>query len=200
MIVLEGADCVGKTTLAQELFRRIPIESAGQFNPMVRHFTKPPEHFNRYWGYRNCIQRDVILDRFHMSQIAYREAERATHDLDPFRYQLLDAEILKAGGVVVVITASDETIQHRWGSAPPERQEMYTLEHVLKVNTEFQYILTSQPYTAKNGSYRPEVTLEFDSSKTSTKDMAEEIMSEWFERQTQLDLIISENLASNNSL
>lgn len=193
MILLEGSDCVGKTTLALELFKRIPKETGRV--PMMRHFTKLPSEFDRYWGYASCVQRDVIMDRFHMSGIAYPIMYGDTHDLTPFKYSLVDADITRVGGIVVVISPLNHIIEDRWSKMPADRQEMYTLKQVLKVNEIFSDLVTSGSVTTNLGTYWPKIDLAFTDGE-STEEMADEIIKLWSANQFMLSNIARSKPAS----
>lgn len=136
MIVVEGPDMAGKSTLVQRLFEAIPGQTGRAAMP--RHFTKPPRSFDKYWGYKACVQRDVILDRFHLSHLAYRAVDGEPHDLTPLRYELIEADISRVGGFTVLLLPGRELIRERWDKVARTRAEMYSLEHVLQVNEVFE--------------------------------------------------------------
>lgn len=190
MIVIEGPDLAGKTTLATALFKMISAESGR--DPMVRHFTKVTKTFDKFWGYKNCIQRDVILDRFHLSDVVYRAAQSERHDLTPFKYELIDAEITRVGGVVVVLVPSDELMEDRWNALPPSRTEMYSLEQNLKIRALFEITATLGRVQNVDGEiYAPKIDNYFTFGHDLDVDaMARSIMNLWVSRQMQLDSVL----------
>lgn len=191
MIVLEGPDMAGKTTLATELFKRIVAMKTR--HPMVRHFTKVQHHFDKYWGYRECCQRDVILDRFHLSHVVYRDVEDVEHHLTPLRYELVDAEISRMSGLVVVLAPPASTIEDRWVKNP--RPEMYDKAHALKVADRFHWLASGAScglISTRTGTYKPKMDLCFVST-IPTETMAEEIIKRWVQRQMELDNIIRQD-------
>jgi len=198
MIVLEGCDMAGKSTLAQALFELIPAYTHGKAAPMVRHFTKPPKDFDKYWGYHNCVQRDVILDRFHMSQLVYRRVSSENHTLTPFKYDLVDAAITRVGGIVVVLCPPDDIIVDRWSKMTDGRKEMYSLDFVLKVNCVYQHLVKAGAdgtFIDGQGAYKPKIDLAFQYN-TPTEDMARDIASLWWRNQCQLNDIATQRLFS----
>ncbi len=189
MIVLEGPDLAGKSSLAEELFQRFK-KLAFDMPPMVRHFTKVPETFDKYWGYRRCVQRDVIIDRFHMSHIAYRLMDGGHHDLTPFKYDMVDAAITNVGGIVVVLCPSRGVIDRRWDEMPTERKEMYTREQTQRVRGIFEEICRKRALMTVKGEYKFKIDLWCENDAWSTSQIADKVMEMWLDRQTQYDEIL----------
>lgn len=185
MIVIEGPDLAGKSTLCEELFKRIP-QVTGRA-PMVRHFTKPPDQFDRYWGYAACVQRDVILDRFHMSQVAYRTMDGERTELTPFKYELVDATVSQAGGIVVVLCPSAKVIEHRWHAMPSTRQEMYSLGQVLRVRDVFRDICAKRHLMTRAGEFKFKVDIWVENDAYSVDKIARLVIDEWWNRQMMID-------------
>ena len=105
LVVLEGCDGTGKTTLANTL--------AAIMNAEVIHCTK--ETPNDYQFFHGIIEasktRNIIADRFMYGQFVYQEKkDRALTKKE--RY-LLETEILAAGGSVVLVTAPEKEIEKR---------------------------------------------------------------------------------------
>ncbi len=127
MLIIEGADLVGKTTLAQNMLKHAPLRDRGY---VYKHFTRLPDGFHRFWGYvDNAVQR-CVQDRFHMSEVAYAWArgDKKTY-LTPELYRLVEAHLALLGAFTVVVTADSNVIKSRWREG-----EMYDQELVLRVN------------------------------------------------------------------
>lgn len=112
MLIIEGADRVGKTTLCHKL-----VEALAPAGPwMYRHFGPLPESWYHPWDYFPHMSRHVVQDRFHLSEWVYRRAEGQTNPNLTFeKYRLVDAQLRLLGGVTVVITASQKIITDRGG-------------------------------------------------------------------------------------
>ncbi len=193
MIVIEGPDMAGKSSLAQRLFEILPTAPhAGLLRrspaPMVRHFTKPPPSFDKYWGYRECVQRNVILDRFHMSHPVYRHIAGEEHDLTPFKYQLVDSDIAKVGGIIVLLVPSERELKKRWDQHAG-RGEMYDLDFVLRVRRVFSEIGCKRLLMTKNGEYLPRVDLFVENDSWTTERIAEVVADLWVARQAELEAV-----------
>jgi len=63
VIILEGCDCTGKTTLAEKL--------SAFYNAPVTHYSKHDEDVMMEHAIRSKRGTDEIVDRFHMSEIPY---------------------------------------------------------------------------------------------------------------------------------
>lgn len=135
MIILEGSDLVGKTALANAIVAHPVIKSRGM---TYSHLSRLPDDFNRYWHYVNLMNRFVVQDRFHMSEIVYATMRCEATLLTPYRYKLVDAALRLFGGFTVVILASNDTIVERFNRR--ERPEMYSLEQILYANELFRRV------------------------------------------------------------
>lgn len=133
MLIIEGCDLAGKTTLARECVK--VLSGQHELPMMYGHLDKPPQRWDKYWDYRSLVCRHTVMDRFHMSHIAYRAVDGEPHDLTPLTYAMVDAEITLQGGMVVLVLPIHATLRERWERK--NRDEMYGLEHVVRVNDVF---------------------------------------------------------------
>lgn len=133
MLIIEGTDLVGKTTFAKTL-----VDELRNDGYIYKHFSRLPETFDYYWGYRDNAVRRSVQDRYHMSEIAYSMARGDIPKIDPLGYHLIDGALRNYGAFTVVITAEAELIKQRWG-----RDEMYNLEQVLYANSLFDDVVNA---------------------------------------------------------
>lgn len=114
MLIVEGSDRVGKTTLCQKL-----VKYLGNSGPwMYRHFGPLPPGWTHPWDYFPAMSRHVVQDRFHLSEWAYRTAEGDTKlTFSSEMYRLVDARLRLLGSVTVVITADAKIIRQRSGNS-----------------------------------------------------------------------------------
>lgn len=187
MIVLEGPDLAGKSSVAKALFQKLSDPTPGVPVPMVRHFTRLPTGFHTFWGYKSCVQRDVILDRFHMSEIVYRSTGKDDCSLTPLRYSLVDAEIARAGGLTIVIVPPAYVIKERYSAA--QRPEMYDLDRILRVRDAYQSIVEKRFLMTTFGEYRVNVDSFITNAAWSVDNIASYIASLWLKRQRELNTI-----------
>lgn len=97
MLVIEGADRLGKTTLAKSLSDRIKAIS-GRDVP-VAHMGRRPANFHYLWGYWNRVQRWMIYDRFHLGALVYEREPKLTHP----RLSVIRGRIRSHGGFTVIL-------------------------------------------------------------------------------------------------
>lgn len=134
IIIIDGCDLVGKTTLAKKLEAKTGL--------VYQHLSRLPDAFDRYWGYLDRMgDGRVVYDRFHMSEVAYARMRGDETPLTPERYRLVDAQLRLRGCVTVVVTAEESLIRARWG-----RDEMYDLEQVVAVNRIFCDLLSTNKH------------------------------------------------------
>ncbi len=133
MLVLEGTDHVGKTSLAQKLVKALAPEGY-----VYRHLTRLPDAFHRYWDYLPMMTRKVVMDRFFLSEIAYRRARGENGDTIPVEYlQLLNAQLTMHGGFTVMITCEPDLLASRYANEEGKESQMYKLPVVLAANAAF---------------------------------------------------------------
>jgi thymidylate kinase len=138
MLIVEGSDLVGKTTLCEELLRRL---DAKKFPHIMSHFGRLPDGWDYYWSYLPRISRYIVQDRFHMSEIVYRNARQEPSLLMPEVYRLLDAAVRKVGALTVVVTASEDVLLGQIET----REEEHSPEQIMRANANFLQIV-SEPH------------------------------------------------------
>lgn len=104
MLIIEGTDGVGKTTLAKRLVQE--LQKRGPW--VYTHFTKLPDCWRFPDDYVPHIIRHVVRDRFHMSDVAYRYARGEAQRFTEHTYLCIDARVRLVGGMTVVIFADSE--------------------------------------------------------------------------------------------
>lgn len=147
MIILEGTDLVGKTTLAKRL-----VELLDDRGYIYRHLSRLPDAFDRYHGYARLMSRCVVHDRFHMSEVVYSYArgDRSTK-LCPETYRLVDAKLRLVPALTVVVTAADASLVARHRERA--KDEMYDAELVLRANEAFKTIAQKGMFTYGDRRY-----------------------------------------------
>ena len=127
MLIIEGPDLAGKTTLAHNLIKRLNVQGLPH---VYSHLSRLPDSFHRYWGYTQFMGRYLVQDRFHMSEPVYAKMRGDESELTPYLYALVDAKLkLSCGFTVMLYMMDDSMVLGRWRDG-----EMYRLEQVLEVN------------------------------------------------------------------
>lgn len=136
MIIVEGADLVGKTTLCKELVRR------SSFDLAYNHLSRLPESFHRFYDYLELIKPSNVFDRFHMSEIAYIAARREKQGSTNFAwYAAIDRMIIDAAGMIIIVTADEPLIRSRMRD-----DEMYDMDTILRANEAFLTMATENEF------------------------------------------------------
>lgn len=123
MLIVEGADCLGKTTLCKELVKRLGSTMPGI---VYRHLSRLPFRWAYPGNYKRLIDRCVVQDRFHMSEIVYRAAREPQNGqlLGHEDYRLVDGWLRAAGAVTVIVTAKYDVLCSKF-KAYKHADEMY---------------------------------------------------------------------------
>jgi len=167
MIIIEGTDLLGKTTLAHALVKALNDK---ELPHVYQHLSKLPDCFDVYWGYIPLIRRHIVQDRFHLSRQAYGTVFNNQKLFNPMELSLLKGALAKVGAFVVLCTGTKEFIKSQWG-----REEMYDLNGVIKVNDVF-YKMSSDHHIHLCG-------------QQWASDDCDEIVKKYLVKQEQLDVI-----------
>ena len=149
MLIIEGTDQLGKTTLCKKLLKELP-------NHIFASFTRLPPRFNYLTDYMHRASTRVVQDRFHMSEIAYAYARgESSTVLSPERYRLVDAYLRLNACSFTVILYTFEDLSKRWKI----RDEMYSVNVASKANEVFKQIAQRGHFKYGDRLYAPDVDI-----------------------------------------
>lgn len=132
-VIIEGPDCVGKTTAAEKL------ATADGWSYV--HMDKPPESFDHFAGYANQLAPRRVFDRFHLGALAY--GQLATDERQCItRHQLqMTARLIKFyGGIVVVMYAGSDSWMTDQLSEHKRRDELYAYDVIMNANAVYRWL------------------------------------------------------------
>jgi len=101
MLIIEGSDCLGKTTFAKKVVKRV---SELGYPVVYSWMTRPNESiFDFFLDYRKMINPYSVQDRFHLGGLAYHH-----NKIFPRELKIINSWIRSVGGLIVVLFAGDE--------------------------------------------------------------------------------------------
>lgn len=177
MLIIEGADLVGKTTLAKALLKRAELDDRGY---IYGHMGVLPSGFSAE-QYIDLAQPWLVQDRFHMSQIVYRFIEnQPDHFLTPDVYRMIDGALRMFGTFTIIMTASLELLAQRY----EERGDgLYNLTNINLANACFRDLATHHPFGLS--CYKVDVDVHVHSQSSHlepTPEIVDSILGRYFQR------------------
>ena len=140
MIVIEGPDLIGKTTLCESVrkeWNAIAESDPGPINQVVKFGLGQSD-----WGvkeYCKFTRRRMIADRMHMSEAVYGIVTRGGSNLSPEQYAMVDGAVVASGGMVVLLWA-DASAYAELMDAHHDRGEMFDAATCANVASAFEVI------------------------------------------------------------
>ena len=138
MIIVEGSDLVGKTTLCKVLCAK--LNELG-WPHVYQHLSRLPASWaaDPVANYRRLASPYVVRDRFHMSEPLYA-ATRGEHPMiSPRGYEQVDRSLAAYCAFTIVVTADPELIRARYEAR--RQLEMYALDTILQVNESYRQMI-----------------------------------------------------------
>jgi len=139
MIILDGSDCVGKTTTAERL-RALAGPTVG-LELGYRHLSRPPPDFDHMREYMEGVGQHV-QDRYHLSSIVYGKILGGGTYISARRMLTVQRYLRWQGALVVVFYGGREWLRDQL--AKSVKKEMYSREQILDANDAFKALATVQ--------------------------------------------------------
>lgn len=166
MLIIEGADNLGKTTACKRLVELAASDGVAHEYPIrYQHMSRPNHHFDFFNDYQDMISRYAVQDRFHIGALAWHDKV-----LPLARLRIVEGWLAAQGSLVCVLVASDEKWYREHLKSQP-KQEMFSIDRILEGNKRFLQNDARQDYT-------------YDVSIHGflTDKMLWQILREWFSR------------------
>lgn len=131
MIIIEGADLVGKTTFCHALMVR--LNELG-WPHVYRHMGKPPDcwKYDPVACYNRLSSPYIVQDRFYLSELVYAPLRDASPHITLSHCAAIRRHLRSLCAFMVVVTADPVLIRQRYN-----RPEMFGLDKVLDANERF---------------------------------------------------------------
>jgi len=201
MLIIDGPDNIGKTTLANRITKIANEKSSYKredwpFEDIefkYRHMTRPPEGWYYFHGYKNLAlgSHYIVQDRFHLGTLAYDETPKYTSE----QLRIIESWVYRTGSLIVVLTPNNyRNYEARLRSSEYGRKEMFDVERILRAATLYEEISTGEFASEHRFEITPTVdhcygvSFEGDGSfsKWQTEEywsnVANELIDEWFKR------------------
>jgi thymidylate kinase len=173
MLIIEGTDKLGKTTLCKTLQKKI-MDTCGEDVPYT-HYGVRPRNFDFYNDYSKRIQPWTIADRFHYSEYAYEKAQGKEPRYSQEVLEMLCGEVLSVGGFVVLLISSTDFLMKCLKSVP---DEIFENSILYRVNTLYKCLAETRLTDCK---FVVEITEKHRAA--DDKDLVQNIASEYIKRQ-----------------
>lgn len=133
MLIIEGTDNVGKSTLVTDVIRHL---NAMGLPHIPFHLSKLPDSFDHVQGYVELLNTNTVWDRFHISRTCYGAVCKNQREFTTAEAEILQAHLTLKGAYVVSCVVEDAAwIRKRWGS----KDEMYDVETAVQVNESYKH-------------------------------------------------------------
>jgi thymidylate kinase len=141
LIVIEGTDGTGKSTLANELGRRV-LETRPNERVEVIHFGPPKLHpLTEYEHvvdvYRPGQGRTIICDRLHWGEMVYSEIYRNGSQLGPWGFWHVEQALAARGALIIWADGDEARIRERQSQLG---EDFLQPEHALEVQAAFERV------------------------------------------------------------
>lgn len=126
MLILEGSDHLGKTTVAKKL-----VERAAKYRPAYyAHMGRPPELFDFRYDYLERMAYNVVQDRFHLGALVWHEDVMTKANLN-----FIESQLEKYSAMVVVLYHGGDYERHL---DQDERNQLFDRDHLVWANHQYR--------------------------------------------------------------
>lgn len=133
MFIIEGSDCLGKTTVANKI---VKMMSESVYPVRYEHMTRPNKNFDFFYDYKDMMSKYAVMDRFHMGGQVYHDA------ISTARMRIIEGWLQGLGSYTVLLYASDDEWyrDHLRECLGDGRKEMFEIDKIIKYNRKFKRI------------------------------------------------------------
>ena len=131
MFIVEGADSLGKTTVAKKIVEQ--MNSAGTCPARYVHMTRPPSVFNFGTDYLDMMSYFAVQDRFHLGALAYHDGV-----LPPHRRKWIEGHLLQRGSYILILVAPNEKwFKQKLEYERKKRDQMFNVDFLIEANRRY---------------------------------------------------------------
>ena len=137
MLIIEGSDCIGKTTAAKKLCHLVDQatdEAASpdsQFPIRYAPMGRPSKAFDFFWDYNDLINKFAVMDRFHLGALVWHD-----DSMNESRLRIIEGWLLSVASVTVIMYAGDNEHYESLLENDP-KQQMFDKDTLLVANQDY---------------------------------------------------------------
>jgi len=170
MLIIEGSDNTGKTTMAKRMVELCP-------GTTYEHLGRPDENtFNFFLDYKPMIDANFVRDRFHIGGIVYHK-NKITRQTLP----VIEKWLQEVGSLIIIMYCSDERAYEQ--KLQDGRKQMFDNKQLIERNRDFIRIIHRmaplQPHYDFGWDISPRKFSEFNYPNDTILKMW---INEWLER------------------
>lgn len=156
MLIIEGADHLGKTTAAKRL---VELAASHKRYPIrYTHMSRPNESFDFCGDYQDISSKFAVQDRFHLGGLVWHERKFTRDSL-----KIVEGRLQALGSVCIVFYTSDVK-WYRQALDLTGKPEMFSNDRIIAANDEFKrlvdYVAWSDfVYDIKDGRFPDDTVL-----------------------------------------
>ncbi len=188
MLIIEGSDCLGKTTFANllvsEAAKRVhPISEVPRFPIFYSHMSRPNKAFDFFDHYTDMMSKFAVQDRFHIGGIVWHDAIKQP------ALDIIEGRLRALGSMTIIFYASDlEWYENRIKN--DDRGNMLPTDSMISAN---KWFVDLAKQDLLNGAkpmwdYAYDIKFEFNhDARFPDAEYANHILDKWFERLSLLE-------------
>lgn len=132
MLIIEGADHLGKTTASKSL---VKMAADDGFYPIrYSHMSRPNGAFDFLDDYQDMSSKFAVQDRFHLGGMVWHEG-KITHS----SLKIIEGRLMALGSFCVVMFTSDEA-WYRDRLTAHAKSEMFPIDAIMNANRMFKQL------------------------------------------------------------
>lgn len=177
MLIIEGSDNLGKTTLANEILIQANRLYKG-LNFSYKHMSRPGEDFDFFHDYYRMIKSSkvtTVQDRFHLGGLVWHENKITAASL-----RVIEGWIRANYGLVVILY-TDNHSGYRKMLEVDNREQMFGVHKMCQANIEYATMAQGNSLYKVQCDIAVPVEIKDGRPHYNTEEVAEKIVKEWRE-------------------
>lgn len=135
MLILEGSDCLGKSTFAKLLLEE--ADKRQMYPTFYSHMSRPNEVFNFFGHYKDMMTTYAVQDRFHIGGVVWHEA------IHQSRMSIIEGWLRSIGSMTFIFYASD-LVWYRKRIEEDNRGNLLSIEAMIQANIDYNAIANNR--------------------------------------------------------